>query len=327
MGKEVVTRGGKPFQSKLAPYEAEVKSLKSDGVSVRAIAEEMRVRHGLAISHNAVASFLRTHGARRRSFLDGISETRRTELLKAIRALWTHDSTAIEGNTLTLGDTMAVLEYGLTVKGKSLKDHQDVVAHANGVDFVRSILDKGCIKAEDVFALHRIVVPNETRDIYKPIGAWKREDNGTYGAEGGRSVYMPYASADETPELMQDWIKAFNARFGGIADGKSALEAYVFAHVSFVRIHPFFDGNGRLARLLANLPVLYAGFPPIVVPSEARLDYIRELWDYQRAVGVISLANRELLPESSRLDNLRHLVKDWWQTTLDLVAKAKGSAK
>jgi hypothetical protein len=70
-----------------------------------------------------------------------------------------------------------------------------------------------------------------------------------------------------------------------------------------------------------------AGFPPIVVPSEARLDYIRELWDYQRAVGVVSLANRELLPEPSRLDNLRRLVKDWWQTTLDLVAEAKGSAK
>ena len=87
----------------------------------------------------------------------------------------------------------------------------------------------------------------------------------------------------------------------------------------------FFDGNGRLARLLANIPVLAAGFPPIVVPSEARLDYIRELWEYQRAVGVISLANCELLPEPSRLGNLRSLVKDWWQRTLDLVAEAKGA--
>lgn len=324
MGKGVVTRGGKPFQSKLAPYETEVKALKADGASVRAIAEKMRVRHGLAISHNAVASFLRTHGARRRNFLDGIPETRRTELLKAIRALWTHDSTAIEGNALTLGDTMAVLDYGLTVKGKPLKDHQDVVAHANGVDFVRSLLDKGCISAKDVFTLHRIVVPDEIRDIYRPVGAWKREENGTYGAEGARSVYMPYASASETPELMQDWIKAFNALFDGEKDEQAALESYLSAHVSFVRIHPFFDGNGRIARLLANLPVLYAGFPPIIVPSEARLDYIRELWAYQRAVGVISLANRELVPEPSRLDNLRRLAGEWWRTTLDLVAEAKG---
>ena len=256
--------------------------------------------------------------------MDGIGESRRTELIKAIRALWTHDSTAIEGNTLTLGDTMAVLEYGLTVKGKPLKDHQDVVAHARGVDFVRSLIDKGRIAEADVFTLHRIVVPDETLDIYKPIVAWKREDNGTYGAEGARIVYMPYAAADETPELMRDWIKAFNARFVGIKDEASALEAYLFAHVAFVRIHPFFDGNGRIARLLANLPVLYAGFPPIVVPSEARLDYIRELWDYQRTVGVISLANRELLPKPERLDNLRRLIRGWWQTTLDLVAEARG---
>ena len=64
-------------------------------------------------------------------------------------------------------------------------------------------------------------------------------------------------------------------------------------------------------------------FPPIVVPSEARLDYIRELWDYQRAVGVISAASSELLPESRRLDGLRRLARSWWQTTLDLVADAK----
>lgn len=323
MVEKVVTKGGKPFQSKLVPYEVEVKELKASGLSVRAIADEMRVRHGLVISHNAVASFLRTHGSRRRNFLDGIDESRRAELLKAIRAVWTHDSTAIEGNTLSLGDTMAILEYGLTVKGKPLKDHQDVVAHANGVDFVRSLLDRGRLVAEDVLALHRIVVPEGTRDIYRPVGAWKREDNGTYGAEGGKSVYMAYAAAEETPELMRDWLKAFNSRLGGVKDEAAALEAYLFAHVALVRIHPFFDGNGRIARLLANLPVLYAGFPPIVVPSEARLDYIRELWEYQRAVGVISLANRELLPEPARLDRLRRLVRDWWRTTLDLVSAAK----
>lgn len=323
--EKVVTERGKPFQSKLAPHEAEVKKLLSDGMSVRAIAAEMLARHGLQVSHNAVASFLRTHGARRRNFLDGISQARRTELLKAIRALWTHDSTAIEGNTLSLGDTMAVLEYGLTVKGKPLKNHQDVVAHANGVDFVRSLLDKGRISEDDVFALHRIVVPDEAHDIYKPVGSWKREDNGTYGAEGGKTVYMPYASADETPILMRGWIKAFNGLFEDCKDQESALDAYVFAHVSFVRIHPFFDGNGRIARLLANLPVLCAGFPPIVIPSESRLDYIRELWDYQRAVGVIGITRADFLPERDRLDDFRRLVRDWWRSTLDLVAEAKGN--
>jgi Fic family protein len=136
---------------------------------------------------------------------------------------------------------------------------------------------------------------------------------------------MPYATADDTPKLMDAWLKEFNKALKSVKTQEAALEAYVFSHVAFVRIHPFFDGNGRLARLLANIPVLVAGFPPIVVPSEARCDYIRELWEYQRSVGVISLVKCDLLPELSRLGNLRSLVKDWWHATLDLVDEAKGA--
>ena len=75
------------------------------------------------------------------------------------------------------------------------------------------------------------------------------------------------------------------------------LDAYFAGRDPGFKPNYRFDGNGRLARLLANLPVLYAGFPPIVVTYEARLDY------------------------------LRRLIRNWWQTTLDLVAEAKGSAK
>ena len=266
---------------------------------------------------------MKTHGLSRKSFLVGISETRKCELLKQLKAVWTHDSTGIEGNTLTLGDTMAVLEYGLTVKGKPLKDHKDVVAHAKGVDFVQSLIGRKKITADDLFTLHRIVVGEESRDIHRPVGAWKREDNGTYGAENGKSVYMPYATADDTPWLMDNWLKSFNKALKGAKTQDAALEAYVFAHVAFVRVHPFFDGNGRLARLLANIPVLAAGFPPIVVPSEARLDYIGELWKYQRAVGTVGSSRPELLPDASLLSHFKNLVREWWRTTLDLVAEAK----
>jgi len=325
MRREVVT-GGKPFRSKLAPYEAEIKELKASGASTRDIAAEMTSRHGLEVSHNAVASFMKTHGLSRKSFLDGISEARKRELLKQLKAVWTHDSTSIEGNTLTLGDTMAVLEYGLTVKGKPLKDHQDVVSHAKGVDFVKSLIGRKKITADDLFTLHRIVAGEETRDIYRPIGAWKREDNGTYGAENGKSVYMPYATADDTPWLMDNWLKAFNKSLKDAKTQDAALEAYVFAHVSFVRVHPFFDGNGRLARLLANIPVLAAGYPPIVVPSESRLDYMGELWRYQRAVGTVCSSRPELLPAEHLLAHFKDLLREWWRTTLDLVDDARHRA-
>ena len=311
------------FRSKLGPFEDEIRSLKVFGLSTREIAAEMRNRHTLEVSHNAVASFMRTHRMTRRNFFDGIPETRRGELLQALKAMWTHDSTALEGNTLTLGDTIFVLQYGLTVKGKPLKDHDDVIAHAHGVDAVMQLADRGKVTAEDIKDLHRRVVVREVADIYKPIGDWKREDNGTYNAENGRPVYMAYAAADETPRLMADWLRDFNSLFDANADEESALDAYLRAHVSFVRIHPFFDGNGRLARLLANLPVLYAGHVPIVVPKEGRADYIRALWTYQRSVGTISFAAPDLLPEPERLGELKTLLRNWWRPTLDLVAEAK----
>ena len=186
------------------------------------------------------------------------------------------------------------------------------------------LADRGRVTAEDIKELHRRVVVREVSDIYKPIGDWKREDNGTYNAENGRPIYMAYAAADETPRLMVDWLNDFNSLFDANADEESALNAYLHAHVSFVRIHPFFDGNGRLARLLANLPVLHAGHVPIVVPKEGRADYIRALWTYQRAVGTVSLAAPALLPEPERLDALKILLRSWWRPTLDLVAEAKG---
>lgn len=326
MSVKVITKRGKPFCSSLAPYEDEVKGLHEQGFGVRTIAAEMLSRHGLEISHNAVASFLRTHRTAK-NFLAGVTETRKGELLKALKALWTHDSTAIEGNTLTLGDTMAVLEYGLTVKGKPLKDQQDVAAHGRAVDFIRDLTKVGALTEEDVLQLHRLTVPVETVDIYRPVGAWKREDNGTYGVEDGRQVYMPYAPTDEIPSLMKDWIRAFNGLYRMSGRQDEVLDAYVRAHTSFVRIHPFFDGNGRLSRLLANLPVLFAGYPPIVIPAESRVEYIRSLWIYQRTVGVVSAANPELLPQPELLADFKALVRSAWQKTLDLVAEARGGQK
>jgi len=242
-------------------------------------------------------------------FLDGISGTRKAELLGQLRAVWTHDSTAIEGNALTLGDTMFVLSYGLTVKGKPLKDQVDVQNHANAVDAVLKLVDSGRLTEEDLFALHRLVINEQSRDIYKPVGAYKREDNGTYVLVGGKSVYHAYLPADDVPKAIKGWLVEFNAACRETATSDEALDAYVAAHMRFTAIHPFYDGNGRLARLIANLPVLYAGYPPIVIPTERREDYIRSILAYESGVADLSA--------------FKSLVKDSWQTTLDLVKEAR----
>ena len=108
---------GKPFQSKLAPYEEELLALLDQGMSYRKTADEMNRRHQLDITHNAVFSFAKTRRKKspaRKLFCDGLPRDIRESLLTQVAAVWTHDSTAIEGNTLTLGETLMVLEHGLT---------------------------------------------------------------------------------------------------------------------------------------------------------------------------------------------------------------------
>ncbi len=244
-----------------------------------------------------------------RSFLDGISPVRREELLAQLKAIWTHDSTAIEGNTLTLGDTMFLLRYGLTVKGKPLKDQIDVQNHAHAIDYVMEIFTRGSICEEDVFKLHRLVINEQTVDIYKPVGAYKREDNGTYILLDGKSIYHSYLPADEVPEAMRKWLISFNSLFAKNASTDEALNAFAVSHLEFTAIHPFYDGNGRLARLLSNLPVLFAGYPPIVIPSESREDYIRCLWNSEK--------------NPAKLEEFKSLLRIWWQSSLDLVAEAR----
>ena len=245
-------------------------------------------------------------------FLDGITATRKEELLGQLRAIWTHDSTAIEGNTLSLGDTMFVLQYGLTVKGKPLKDQLDVQNHARAVDRVMSICERGSLREEEVFDLHRLVINEQSFDIYKPVGAYKREDNGTYRpGPDGKSVYRPYLPADDVPLAMRRWLEDFNALYRADAEVDDLVEDYVKAHVGLTAIHPFYDGNGRMARLLSNLPVLFAGCPPIVIPLESREDYLKAIW----------------AADGGDLEPFKSLVRKAWQTTLDLVNDARDRQK
>lgn len=117
----------------------------------------------------------------------------------------------------------------------------------------------------------------------------------------GESVYMEYAAPADVPRLMDRWLMDFN-KTRAINCPAQAVATYVRTHMVFVRIHPFFDGNGRMARLIANLPVLAAGFPPILMPMSRRADYIDILWRYQNAVGRIGRASRLLPPHPALRD-------------------------
>ena len=318
---------GKPFQSKLKPYEAELREILASGGGFRGAAAEINRRHGLNVSHNAVFSFLKNRLAplaERGLFYEGLPIDIRDQLLKRLAAEWTHESTAIEGNTLTLGETVKILELGLTIGGKPLRDHQEVYGHARAIDLIYKMVGRALTR-EDLFALHRAVMPLSAVDSLNPVGDWKKDFNGTTGVVDGKSIYMEYAAPADVPRLMDRWLTDFN-KTRAINRPTQAVAAYVRTHMVFVRINPFFDGNGRMARLIANLPVLGAGFPPILVPMSRRGDYIDLLWRYQNAVDRMARGSR-LLPPHHALREFESLLLEEWQKSTSLVEEARQLAR
>ena len=316
---------GKPFQSKLLPYHDELLNLLDKGMSYRQVVETLNQKYQLKLTHNAVYSYVKSrHPGRRGShlFYEGLSPDIRDALIKQMAAVWTHDSTSIEGNTLTLGETVKVLELGLTISGKPLRDHQEVYGHARAIELIYRLINQRSVAAQDLFELHRAVMDKAAMDIMNPVGDWKQDFNGTTGVIDGKSVYMEYAIPADVPRLMARWLKDFNSSLNKAGKPSEAVTLYTRAHMSFVRIHPFFDGNGRMARLIANLPVLRGGYPPIVIPREKRSVYIDLLWEYQNAVGRIKLGS-QLLPRHPAISRFETLIKTAWEETATLVEEAR----
>ncbi|NOU35814.1 MAG: Fic family protein [Kiritimatiellaceae bacterium] len=318
----------KGSSSILTPFEAQIRNLREQGVPLRKIAELLNHEHGLTVTYNAVFSFLKTREKTEKHpslFYENLPADIRESLIKQFTALWTFDSTGIEGNTLTLGETVKVLELGLTISGKPLKDHEEVYGHAKAVELIYDLIQKEKISADDLFNLHRCVMQKSPIDSLRPVGDWKRDYNGTTGVRDGKPVYMEYARPDDTPKLMARWIKEFNRKLRSATSAPKAVNVYAWTHLSFVRIHPFFDGNGRIARLIANLPLLKRGYPPLLIALARRAEYIDLLWNYENAVGVIK-TDDPLLPLSPALASFKILLREEWRESLRLVEEARKQA-
>ena len=214
-----------------------------------------------------------------------------------------------------------MLEEGLTVSGKPLKDHEEVVGHARAIDLIYDLLKKGAsFGDQELFDLHKAVQTQVVLDVYKPLGGWKKEPNSTVGVINEKQVVFEYALPPDVPSLMENWFSLYRQADQEVMPGNKtqALKAYVDLHVSFVRIHPFFDGNGRLARLIANIPVLKAGLPPVIIPREKRKPYIDALSKYHYSVGQIKKGDN-LLPDRKALNAFISLCKQAWKNSLSLV--------
>lgn len=174
----------------------------------------------------------------------------------------TYTSNAIEGNTLTLRETAEVIEHGITVGGKSLRDHLEAVDHYDALLWMRDLASATTPVDENVVCeLHRRIVARSQPEI---AGIYSRNPRRIAGSP----VIFPNPA--KIPQLMEEfsaWLKT------APPEPASAFEA----HYRLTAIHPFGDGNGRTARLLMNLLLIRGGYPPVAVRPEDRKAYLDSL--------------------------------------------------
>ncbi|ABN07080.1 filamentation induced by cAMP protein Fic [Methanocorpusculum labreanum Z] len=176
----------------------------------------------------------------------------------------TYTSNAIEGNSLTESETKVLIEDGLTVSGKPLRDIYETLGHAKAYGYIYDILSAQTITEDHIKTLHRL--------FYDQI------DKGNAGIYRTERVvvtgsHYPLPKPDQIPDKMKKYIDWFNAHEKTTDPVKFAA----LSHQKFVFIHPFIDGNGRVARLIMNLVLLRAGYQICIIPPILRHEYVESL--------------------------------------------------
>src|SRR3989338_9023457 len=172
----------------------------------------------------------------------------------------TYSSNAIEGNTLTESETKVVIEDGITIGGKSLREHFEAIGHAKAYDHVYSLLDKP-VSEKDILFLHKLCL--EQRDA-ENAGRYRQKNVLITGTD-----YLP-PDYHRRPELMKKHIENLN---GNVKD-KHVLAWASDIHAEFESIHTFIDGNGRIGRLLLSISTMKNGYCPVIIPPIRRAEYI-----------------------------------------------------
>lgn len=185
---------------------------------------------------------------------------------KDFELTYTHNSTAIEGNTLTLMETKVVLEDGISVGGKALREIYEVVNHKKAYRYIKNCIVNGKKLDENIVKdIHQILTENIIAG-----GIYRNQEVRISGAG-----HIPPVGTD-----MYIQIKNFYADLEWKEQVLNPIEYAAWTHAEFVRIHSFIDGNGRTSRLIMNYQLMSKGFLPISIAKENRLDYYNVLEDY-----------------------------------------------
>ena len=248
-------------------------------------------------------------------------------LLQQLRIKWIYNSNAIEGNTLSEGDTSFIIENGLTVQGKSLSEHNQVIGHMKALDLIYTMLERDAITEDDLFLLHKAIQTEVLIDYERPNGAYKVVANGRWVNINGKSQHFYYPLPEDTKYLMNLWFNEFGTISKEITSRDEAIRVYTDMHISFTSIHPFHDGNGRLARLISNLPLLKNGYLPIIIDTKHREEYIELLSTYNLSTAQLDNNTIDLIEKSDAYLNLIDFFEEEYKNSEEILYTLRESKK
>ncbi len=187
------------------------------------------------------------------------------KIREALLIEWTYNSNSIEGNTLSLRETQMVLQEGITIKGKSLREHFEAKNHETAIHYLYTLIDKKYVlNSKDILSLHGLVL----RSIEDEFAGRLR--NARVRISGAN--FIP-PNARKVSQLLDELVTFVNTNPLQLND----IELATIFHHKMVWIHPFFDGNGRTVRLAMNLLLLKKGFPPAIILKNDRKKYYEAL--------------------------------------------------
>ena len=190
------------------------------------------------------------------------------ETLKSLRAFYrvglTYSSNAIEGNSLTETETKVVIEDGLTIGGKPLRDVYEALGHAKAYDKIHLLAKHKSLEESDILNLHKLfyqLIDKENAGKYRTVPVF---------ISGSHYALTP---PQKIPSEMKKFVEWFNKNESKM----NTVEFAAKAHQKFVFIHPFVDGNGRVARLVMNLALLRGEYTVAIIPAIRRMEYVAAL--------------------------------------------------
>ncbi|HSK71020.1 MAG TPA: Fic family protein [Pyrinomonadaceae bacterium] len=209
--------------------------------------------------------------------LDAEAEGR---IMQKFRLDWNYHSNNLEGNSLTYGETKALILFGITAQGKPLKDHFEITGHNEAINWILELLkDETPLTEKFIRELHTLLLKESSyKEAQTPngkptrrkieVGKYKTQPNHVI-TETGETFY--FATPEETPAKMQELVEWY--RKGKEREDVNPIILAALFHYRFIRIHPFDDGNGRVARILMNFILMQFGYPPVIIKTEDKENY------------------------------------------------------